>query len=323
MDSKREPQADSKSTKTRSTKVFYIGDFRRPWYTANWVAYGLEAAGCHVRKEQEYPKDRNHLLKEIERYSPDFVLFAKLKSVTNPRELIKELRRRGIPTVCWLFDLYWELPLGVGDRTPFDPPFDADIVFTTDGGHDEQWDEIGVNHHLLRQGIHEPEHILYNEEPSGVVFVGTIYTKHRAKMHNFLKRTYGPLYKHYGRRMTGGSEVRGLELNRVLAQSKLVIGDSVPIPSYWSNRVYEMTGRGGVLIHPIVEGLDDEFVPYREYIPYMRGDYDELEEIINHYLDDDKRRENIRRAGFKRCGDYTYESRVEQLLATLVHEGLL
>jgi spore maturation protein CgeB len=113
----------------------------------------------------------------------------------------------------------------------------------------------------------------------------------------------------------GEDEIRGEVLNNYLASAKIIVGDSVPTPYYWSNRIYEILGRGGFLIHPKVEGLDKEFKPYKHYVPYERGNWSQLKEIIDYYLVHDEERKKIQMAGFRYCKKhYTYTKRVAELL---------
>ena len=196
------------------------------------------------------------------------------------------------------------------------PIFKADIVFSTDGGHQKDFEALGVNHVLLRQGIYSPEAYLgkANYPTSAEIgFIGSTYSHiwpYRDQLIKFLAHTYGTRFEHFGIR----GEIRHDPLNRLLATLKIVVGDSVKSPYYWSNRIYEVLGRGGFLIHPITEGLDEEFIPYKHFIPYTFGDFEGLKEIINYYLIHDSARDKIRIAGHQFCKkNYTYLERCKTL----------
>ena len=251
---------------------------------------------------------------------PDFVLFCKARTGRSGHLIIEDLKKAGIKTVSWLFDLYWDLPPDRGiTRSPLDPPFDCDYVFTTDGGHEKEWKDHGVSHYLLRQGCHLPEAVL-GQKVLGVppiVFTGSIVFRQRMRLLRHMHDKYKKDFAHYG---SGGNmpETRQLKLNDVFASAKIVLGDSQPSPKYWSNRIYEVLGRGGFLIHPLVEGIDKEFGPYKHFIPYTFGNFDELDEIINYYLTHDEEREKIRLAGHEYCKEnYTYTKRVAEMLKTI------
>lgn len=215
---------------------------------------------------------------------------------------IASLRKYGAHTVCWVFDLYFNLPFPFV-RSPEEPQFDADIVITT-----EESPEWAIEHYCIRQGI--PKHHYYCVEPDykyDVAFVGSSSYKARINLINHLEMMHKDRFIHVGEQL----EYRGHDLNRFLATVKIVVGDSVPYPSYWSNRVYEITGRGGFLIHPEVQGLHDEF-PDLPTFPY--GDYETLDRMITFYLDNTKLRHEIRMDNFTRCGEFTYHHRAQQFI---------
>lgn len=230
-----------------------------------------------------------------------------------------------IPVVAWLTNLFYEI-MRREVQVKVNPMFKADIVFTTDGGHDEQWKKAGVNHRLLRQGIFQDE--AYISEPkfetsAEIGFIGGIYENiwpYRQELVAWLTETYGKKFEHFGLR----GEIRHEQLNRLCAKLKIVVGDSVWSPNYWSNRVYEIIGRGGVLIMPKIPGLEKEFTPYKHYIPYDMGNFKQLKEIIDYYLEHDEEREKIRMAGFEYCkANYTYLHRVKEMLRVLKEEKII
>lgn len=197
----------------------------------------------------------------------DWVMWGKQPVVTN------------LPTICWLFDLYRNFP----GRSLDEPQFNADIVITTDGGD---------GFHTIRQGVRKAEkQMFHGKQSKDVVFVGSPYYDVRRQM---IERTNAEVVQN----------TRGLALNELLADTKIVLGDSYPADNYWSNRVYEITGRGGFLIHPKVEGLP-------EYIPqFERG---EEQDMIEYYLHHENEREKLRQKQFEMCP--TYHDRVQEFLA--------
>ena len=306
---RKSPQ-DAQGEKTQ-IKIFYIGGFSKSYDSEVYIAHGFRELGVDIKCWDEslnLPLDM--LLERIEMFNPDFVLLSKNKKYGKP--LIERLRGKYL-TVSWLFDLYHDLPREMGcQRSTKDSPFYADRVFMSDGG------EVGIQKETIRQGIHEPEAVLGKANVDhDVVFIGSDTYFGRHKMIEFLKETYGDRFAHYG--MGGKPEVRGLELNNLLAGSKVVVGDSVHSPNYWSNRIYEVIGRGGFLLHPKVEGLDEEFEPYKHYIPFERGNFEQIKEIVDYYISHDKEREKIRLAGFDFCKtNYKYQDRCLTLLQKVI-----
>jgi hypothetical protein len=288
-------------------KIAYIGKFRKI-YDEEQIARGFESLGHKVARIEEESLgiiDAPIILREC---NPDLVLFAKLCIIGNPQKVLDIIKDLGLKTASWTFDIYWD-----SVRQPLIkimPQFKADYVFTTDGGNDEDWERAGINHYTVRQGIYEGFAYMAEVEPKyDIVFVGGEATlgDYRLKLMSFLEETYGDKFHWFGRYNT--NEVREHALNELYASAKIIIGDSVYSPHYWSNRIYETIGRGGFFIHPMVEGLDREFEPYKEFIPYNYGDFNGLKTIIDYYLTYDEERNAIRRRGFERCKDYTYAKR--------------
>ncbi len=232
-----------------------------------------------------------------------------------------------IPVIPWLTNLF----MSIGPRElelTTNPVFKADIVFSTDGGHDKEFAAAGVNHILLRQGIHEPEAYLAKPEYNTLAeigFIGSIYDNiwpYRKKLKDFLTKGYGGRFEHFGQ----SGDIRHDNLNKLLATLKIVVGDSVASPYYWSNRLYEFLGRGAFMVWPMVDGVDQEYEPYKHFIPYQYGDWDGLKEIIDFYLDDKRKakRDKIRLAAIEHSKKHhTYKHRVEKMLAILKEHQII
>lgn len=108
-------------------KILYIGNFGKMW-DEEYVAQGFEKLGHEVGRVSE----RNpNVIKQIEEFKPDFVLWAKLQTGQALR-IIDHCRRNKIPTVCWVWDLYWGYIRENYVQTQ--PMFRADYVITSDGG---------------------------------------------------------------------------------------------------------------------------------------------------------------------------------------------
>lgn len=285
-------------------RVFYIGRFYHSWNTENYVVYAMKQNGVDVVKRvYTCTGDISSYTRQIEKSKPDVVLFSKASNRCFA-DLIQWCRERGIITVCWLWDLYW------GYRSQRPSQFLCDLLFSTDGGHDTSWVDYGANHRLLRQGIHEPDHKLYTADKDvDIAFVGSANSyKQRRVLTRWLTSTYGGRVHYH-------TNLRGLALNQELARTKIVVGDTYPVKNYWSNRVYEILGRGGFLLFPETVGLDTEFTDGVHYVSYRRNDFRHLHSRIKYYLEHEEEREKIRQAGFEQCSEYTYTSRVKALLA--------
>ena len=289
-------------------RCFYIGQFLPQHRTECYVKYALEQNGVDVVNWHLGNTDHYSTVQEAaQKIRPDFILFSKQFAGFFP-QLIEWAKQSGIPTVCWQWDLF------IGYRSGPLPRHFAmvDLLLTTDGGHDHRWQEFGINHKVLRQGIHMPEaRMLHGHLRNDLAFFGHL-SSNRPRFHlmRFLKHRLPHTLLH--------THVRGLSLNKALAETKIVIGDTYPSKNYWSNRVYEITGRGGFLMMPETEGLDQEYTDGVHYASYKRVTEDggaDLLQKIDHYLNDDTDRNAIRTAGFLHTVDnYTYTGRVHELL---------
>jgi spore maturation protein CgeB len=164
-----------------------------------------------------------------------------------------------------------------------------------------------------------------------VVFVGGGKTyahkewPYRAQLATWLEDTYGDRYAKYG---YPEKLVRGFELNKLYSNTKIVVGDSLCkdfIDSYyWSDRIYETIGRGGFIIHPYIPGITDHFVDRKEAVFYSYGNWTQLKNLIDYYLEHDDEREAIRTAGRHRVlAEHTYRHRVQEMLHVLRAEGAI
>jgi len=293
-------------------KIFYIGKFAKIW-DEKQISISLEQLG-HEVFEQDENESEERIRKNVISFKPDVVLFAKLQ-IRNALPFLQWLKRSGYKTVSWTFDLYFNYVRE--DKVKYYPFIKADYVFTTDGGHDDKFREAGINHQLLRQGIFQDQAIMMpSEKEYDVVFVGceNLNYPYRQEMMAYIEKYY-PI-KWFGRYNT--DEVRGLKLNELYGKSKIVIGDSVPSPYYWSNRLYETIGRGGFTIFPYIKGIDSEFTLGKHFVTYEHGNLKDLQEKIEYYLKNDEEREKIRKAGFEHCKrHHTYKKRCEQLIKTI------
>jgi len=250
-------------------KFGYYGNFNKYWSTETYIADALERAGHTV-----YRINRG----KTKLVDCDYIIFAKLFN----DDIILKARKKGIPSVCWVFDLFRE-----GYRnTDIIPYLRADIVITVDP--DDKY-------HTIRQAVHKPEKIMFKKEKKyDVIFVGNLWYKERKEMIERVKPD--KIVRH----------TRGLALNKLLGQTKIVLGDSYPASGCWSNRIYEITGRGGFIIHPKNRDL-------YKYIPqFERG---KEKEMIQYYLEYEEEREKLRKIQFKNCP--TYDDRIKELIELL------
>lgn len=304
-------------------RIAYIGNFEPSHSTENHVATTLEAMGHIVTRIQENHLWAGQVWHRCKEAEADMLLWTRTWQRYVDQDDLSDLKRIGVPTVSLHLDLY----VGISREPTLatDPFWRTEYVFTPDGDpHSaEIFKKYDINHHYLPAGVFYPECVPGDPKPefaADVIFIGS-YDYHpewpyRKQLIDWLKETYGDRFKHYG---NPGPNVRGQDLNDALASAKVVIGDSLckdfSHTYYWSDRVYETTGRGGFIIHPDIKGLEEEFVYGKEIETYKFGDFDGLKEKIDYYLTHDKEREAIREAGHIRTSTtHTYEQRLNAVL---------
>lgn len=207
----------------------------------------------------------------------------------------------GTATASVHLDLYWGIP----HREPEigrHPWWNAQHVFTADGdpGHAALFAARGVNHHWLSPPAadrYARPGRLRAEYAADVVFVGTCGRSHaltdRARLLAWARHRYGDRFRWWGH--SRPTRVWGRDLADVYASAHVVLGDSVPVPYYWSDRVPNTVGMGGVLVHPDVPGLAGQYG--HTVTVWPRGDLGTLGDVIDGLLADPGRRHRIRADG--------------------------
>jgi hypothetical protein len=169
------------------------------------------------------------------------------------------LRERSLPSASYHLDRFWDIPEreALIGKIAF---WQTDYVFTADGGpHD--WKGRGVNHFWMPPAVCARGCYPGNVRPEyqvQVAFVGSVdYHREYPERGQLIEAAKD----YYGNRFKVITGVRGQDLNDVYASAKVILGDSMfahqPAKStrYFSDRVPETLGRGGVLVHPEVTGL--------------------------------------------------------------------
>lgn len=312
-------------------RIVYVGNYQRPWTSETHYARALRDAGQTVIVAQE---GQNPAITIGELDTADLLLWQRtprLADEADQTQILEAAHRRGIPTVGYHHDRYWdterEAEVGVA------PFWHVDLMFTSDGNpsSQERFEAAGVHHHWLRAAC------VHDEIGAGRVrrhlrtHIGFVGIHDRDRYHEWpwrfdmldaLDAHYGPMFKRWPRQPS--SPVRGRDLNDLYASTNMMVGDSLFAGTphgafYWSDRIYETLGRGGFLIHPHIEGLDLEFTDGEHYVTFEAGDIDALVAVIDRWADDPAGRSRIRRQAMDRVRERcTYTHRAHTMLATLV-----
>lgn len=321
--------------------IAYVGNFIPEHSTENHVRQAWQNQGHTVVRVQE--GDQEELDRLIDRIADvDLVLWTRTADLAarvghrGQWRLLAAAERADKPTVGFHLDRWWGLNR---EASVWEEPFfRCRYVITADGGHQEQFASVGVNHVWLPPAVSlgetEPG-TPTDEYRSPLAFVGSWQGgyhqewTHRADLVRWLQMKYPRKIQFWPRRNEPG--VRGEKLRNIYASVDVVIGDSClagGVTHYWSDRIPETLGRGGFLLHPYVEGLSDYFNFHYKGEPqgdnYMtshlgvwdHGDWKALRELIDLSLEMEP--ENRRRVGEAArrhvIENHTYDVRVNQIL---------
>lgn len=326
-------------------KITFLGNFTVPYCTEVHHAKTYEKLGIEVVRLQE----GKATVQEIFEAMKDSQAFCWTHThgwqTPGIENLLYTLKYIGKPSYGYHLDLW----MGIERQKDLesDPFWNVEYFFSVDP---EMVDYLNSKSNLpkayfLPAGVFEDECYLAepNREkyPHDIVFTGSnTYHKewpYRNKLVTWLKETYGSRFGHYG---SGGMpQLRGHELNVMYASAKIVIGDTLcpgfTKPGYLSDRIFEVTGRGGMIIHPYIKGMENLFLmeaPYNhseqdsnavdpcQVIAYTYDDFGELKTLIDLYTDLgwSQEREETRIAGHNRTKrDHTYTQRLTKLIRTL------
>lgn len=314
-------------------RIAYVGNRTnlasdgRSFNTENHVALSLEKLGHTVDFIQENEIKPGTLAARVK--DADLFLWTR----TWPGFVTEEdLEKVSVPTASFHLDCYSNIKRdgGIGKDTFWH----TDHVFSPEGSPQAAkiFKSHGVNHHYLPAGVYEDESEVLKEPINDselkydIVFIGggVEYSHaewgYRGELIRWLQRTYGDRFHKYGHPQ---KHVRGEELNKLLLSSRIVIGDSLckdfMDSYYFSDRIFETTGRGGFTIAPYIPGITDYFVDRKEVVLYSFGNWLQLKNLIDYYLaEGSTEREQIRIAGNSRTRkDHTYRHRCQEMLSIM------
>lgn len=273
-------------------RIAYVGNFRHPWCTEVHVAASLEQLGHHVVRCQEDATDWGDVANVCDEEGVQLLLWTRTWPADMDSVLVAldRLRDRGIPSVSYHLDRWFGLNR---EHQVHDQPFfRTDLVVSPDDH--PGWAEAGVNHLWLPPGVYGPECEPVPPNPKRwpwqVVFVGSHPYPHPewAQYRSDLLATFQKAFRgRFGILPRRGQPVRGRDLQELYATVPVVLGDSCLAGSpvrYWSDRVPETLGRGGLLVHPHVEGMD-VWYPGDTFLHYDLGDFDHAVGLARGALD--------------------------------------
>jgi glycosyltransferase involved in cell wall biosynthesis len=302
-------------------RVAFLGNFIPPFSTENDIAWTLEHLGHEVIRLQENAFDEKRFGEARE--ACDIFLWTHTHQFSNITDLLMEhllgwFKEHGKPTVSFHLDKFFGIPERE-KRIGSDPFFKADFVFTADGGFQDEFAAHGINH------IWSPPAIVERDAHYGtpreeykcdVAFVGSVDGYHdcypfRTQMIDFLRDRYRQRFKTF-------TTVRGPALNDLYASCKVCAGDSIFANNggrgfYCSDRVFETIGRGGVLVHAEILGMN-----VAGMLVHTPGDLQDMADMIDYLLAKPDSRRSMRESGMYQVRTKeTYTQRVRQILKTV------
>lgn len=308
-------------------RVAYIGNFVPEHSTENHVKTAWESHGHEVIRIQEGEQDQWEKLifsmakVHLVLWTRTADLAEKVGHNTQWR-MLAAAEQAGVPTVGFHLDRWWGLSR---EATVWEEPFfRCQYVITADGGHQAHFKSVGVNHFWLPPAVSLPQTELgvpTEEYRSQIAFVGSwrpgyhAEWAHRPELIHWLRDNY-PQTRFWPE--ANRPSIRGEALRNLYASTEIVIGESCLVGSpccYWSDRIPETVGRGGFLIHPYVEGLEDHYRIGVDLWTWNVGDWDGLRQEIESAIASPDVVAEVRRAGRDHVREHhTYERRVEQIL---------
>lgn len=301
--------------------IGYIGNLIPPHSTENDRKWSFEKLGHTVIPFQENKTTSEQLIRAMR--TLDMLVYSHTHGygIHGLIDVFKRYKEAGVPTVSVHLDR-WAWLKRVEDVGK-EATWFTEYIFMADASPEavELYDKHDLNWHYLPGGVVERDCYMATPDreqfPHDIVFIGSKRYHpeyyYRPMLVDWLHKQYGNRFGHYGN--DGIRVVRGDVSNRLMASAKIVVGDSCfgGRPNYVSERYQEVRGRGGFLIHPLVEGVDQVGV-----VGYKHGDLQDLKRVIDYYLEHDEEREAIRRAGFEHVKAHeTYTHRAATMLETI------
>ena len=327
-------------------RVLYIGNFEPEHSTENHIKRALLSNGHDVVPMQENDPGTFASLAAGQMQHAEFILWTRTgwdwerifpggesAALAAQRQFLRCARQKGISVVGYHLDIWWGL--WRFDQVYSEPFFDSTLMITADGGNEEHFRNAGVNHVWFPPAVSRDEAevgMRVTKFVSDLAFVGSWQggyhpeSEHRHALVEWLQKNFRTRCAFYPK--VGQPAVRGKPLQDLYRSVKVVIGDScftgTGLKNYWSDRIPETLGRGGLLLHPSVPGLEKYFTDGMDLLNWDAGDFDALGALIEGALTNETLREEIRHQGRRTVLEgHTYEHRMVELVNLLEERNLL
>jgi hypothetical protein len=263
------------------------------------------------------------LAAQIQHLQPDVILTHVIDPATT--SFLAEMKS---PTRLLVGQVASPLPRGVNWRA-------YDLMLSSLPNFVDYFSNLGVQSRLLRFGF-EPLVLSRLQGPPRdipISFVGSLFPDHkdRIRLLEYLcDRSEIRIWGNGVDRLPRHSPIRarhegvcwGVEMYRVMLSSRITLNHHIGIAEQFANnmRLFEATGSGALLLTDGKVNLPEMFEPGREVAVYRSPE--ECADLIKFYLENEKDREAIARAGQERTlREHTYARRMGEL-ADLAQEHL-
>lgn len=280
-------------------RIAVVGRFEKwPWGQfpdEAYLARGLELQGATVfRVDQARPA--------LPPDGVDWALFTPWRDSIRWLEPWKRLTRTVLWTLDWLPDFR--------DRSfVIQAAYEATCFVTSDL---YPWESAyGITNHEWLHGACEDIPTRFDPKPEiPCAFIGSLYNDRR--------KIIASVVREFGGEIPQNSTLWGEDLARYVQRVKVVIGDNYrnDVPGYWSSRNYVIPGAGGFLLTPKVPALERHFLDGETIAQY--SDLDGMRVCLEFWLENDKKREALRKRSFEHVHAYhNWPTRAGELLRIL------
>jgi spore maturation protein CgeB len=261
-----------------------------------------------TEKEATREEINESMLKEVDRYRPDLVVFAPCRFELDRKVARKISEESGAATMAFFFDDAFRF-----DRFSRDWGASVHVIASQDDDALKKWSRLGHIHHykvpfgynekIFRPGAGKMQH--------DVSFVGVSSHPGRRQAVEFLEGK-GINVDCFGSGWPKSRFVSLEEMVEIFQTSRINLNFSTAAAA-WARpqvkgRVFEVTGCGGFLLTEYVKGLEDVFEIGKEIDVFRNKD--ELAEKVEYYLKHEEERARMAKAGLARAQkEHTYQKR--------------
>lgn len=303
-------------------RILYLGAFQRIWHTECYIANALTGDGHDCVRLEESTATQASVVDRAAQIRPDLLLFAKARfreanhgwpaDARAVRAMIAAARPYVRQVACWMFDLLAPEFSPARFEWARDVAAACDLFATTDGFTAGRLPNAAV----VRQGV--PDDVEHDapwpEDHTGdVLFLGTPYGERG--------RLVAELAARFGSRFRCVGNCRGAALTRLVRSYRVCVAPHEPhYDGYWSNRLYVVTGHGGLFAAPVVPGMEAEGWQAGRHFIELPREPTAMAERLAEVLQDEPAEalHEIQRAGYELANErFSYRHRVAELLARL------